>query len=77
MTTEKLKRMIMNTLSQYGNRLNINEEQVTYILDLCDDNYLNELNKVIEAQNKINKIFIIALGNKRFEEIRQTQKEIK
>ena len=72
MTTEKLKRLIKNTLNTERNRrLDITDNQVDFILDLCDDNYVTELNRVIEAQNRVNKIFLIALGKQKFNEIKE------
>jgi len=71
MKTEKLKSMIKRTIEMYGNRLNITDEQIDYILDLCDDNYQIELERVEEAQRRINEVFIIALGKQRFNEVNQ------
>jgi len=71
MKTEKLKSMIKRSIGMYGNRLNITDEQIDYILDLCDDNYQIELERVEEAQRRINEVFIIALGKQRFNEVNQ------
>ena len=69
MQTEKLRSMIHRTVKQYGQK--VKSEDIDYILDLCDDNYMDELNKVIEAQNRINKIFLLALGKKEFYKIKK------
>ena len=67
--------MIHRTVKQYGQK--VKSEDIDYILDLCDDNYMTEMNKVIEAQNRVNKIFILALGRKKFDEIKKELDEQK
>jgi len=70
MKAETLREMLKRTIRQYGHPLHITYQQIDYILDLCDDNYEEELNKVIEAQKRVNEVFIKALGRIKFDEIR-------
>ena len=73
MKTKVLRAMIKRTVKEYGDK--VREEDIDYILDLCDDNYEEELAKVMEAQRRINEVFILALGRQKFNEIKDQQNE--
>ena len=68
MNSVKLRAMIIASNKQYN--LGIPTSHIDTILDLCDDNYELELNRVMEAQGRVNKVFITALGRDRFYEVK-------
>lgn len=53
----------------------IPDEHVDTILDLCDNNYEEELNREKERHIRAENIFIIALGKKRFYEIKDAMED--
>ena len=68
MKADKLRAMIKRTVKEYGEK--VSDKDIDYILDLCDNNYEEELARVIEAQRQVNEVFIKAMGKQKFEEVR-------
>ena len=71
MTTEQLKGLVKRTLKYEGNELGITDKHVDYILDICDDNYQEELNVVIGKFMSKLRVYKEALGEQRFNEVKE------
>ena len=72
MKSNTLIKMLKQTNKQYGS--GIKEEDIDTIIDWCDDNYEEELKKIVEAQRRVNNVFIKALGIQKFNEINKDMK---
>ena len=68
MNTEQLKSMCKRTID--FNNMDIPYDHVDEILDMCDDFYEENLLKEKIRHLKVERVFKIALGTKRFYEIR-------
>jgi len=69
MTTENLRRMVKATNKQFN--MGLKDKDIDTILDLCDNNYMEELTRYIKKQQETNKVFITALGKQKFYEIKE------